>query len=428
MKKMKTISRPVTSRILLVAALATLLTGAWSQAQEPWAQGAIRPSIGGEGAVNRMRPLSEIPYNWMVGPARFRLIGQVSAEFNDNVNLAETGRESDVIIEPRILVDGVWQATKVNELRLTMGLGFKQYLNNNVENTSSVTIDPGSRLSFDIFVNDNIRINLHDAFFISTDPTERATLSNVADYGRFENTAGFDVTWDMNKVILNAGYDHFTYVSLTGDFDYLDRNAEMFHASGSYAVTDHTTAGLDVRTSYDYYSQDFQNDSTFISVGPFVETELTRFIKLRAAGGFQGGYFDRGGGNDDSSNLNGWFANLAVAHRLNSHCTETLSAGHESQLGLRTNYEQVDYARYALNLDVIRNVPINFYGFYEHVEDSDGTDPENLNRFGTGIHFGYQLSKKASLGLDYQFLLKDSNLASLSYTQDRVFLTFDYRF
>ena len=38
-------------------------------------------------------------------------------------------------------------------------------------------------------------------------------MSNVIEYGRFENTAGISVLWDLNKAVLTFGYDHYTFIS-----------------------------------------------------------------------------------------------------------------------------------------------------------------------------------------------------------------------
>ena len=87
----------------------------------------------------------------------------------------------------------------------------------------------GSQLAFDIFVGD-FRINFHDRLSLQQDPMAEIALSNVADYGRFENTVGVSVLWDLNKAVVTLGYDHYNYVSTDSDFDYLDRNAEELAA------------------------------------------------------------------------------------------------------------------------------------------------------------------------------------------------------
>jgi hypothetical protein len=70
----------------------------------------------------------------------------------------------------------------------------------------------------------DFRINIHDRMQLQQDPIQEGALSNVVNYGRFENTAGLSVLWDLNKLLLQVGYDHYNFVSTTNRFDYLNRN------------------------------------------------------------------------------------------------------------------------------------------------------------------------------------------------------------
>ena len=184
--------------------------------------------------------------------------------------------------------------TQLNTLKLDLGLGYSFYLDHSNANTNGVIISPGSQLAFDIFVQD-FRINIHDRFSLQQDPVAQLQLSNVVDYGRFENTAGVSVLWDLNKAVLTFGYDHYTYVSTTDTFSYLDRNAEELSFSAYFALTSTTGAGLETSAVYNYYDQNFLNDSVTYSVGPFVETQITNYLKLRASAGYQFINFDSGG-------------------------------------------------------------------------------------------------------------------------------------
>src|SRR5947207_11880429 len=56
------------------------------------AQDAIRPSLAGQAASEaRQQDVSRIPYNLMLGPARFRVGASVGVEYNDNVNYSDDG-------------------------------------------------------------------------------------------------------------------------------------------------------------------------------------------------------------------------------------------------------------------------------------------------------------------------------------------------
>src|SRR6202165_1460643 len=261
------------------------------------AQDAIRPSLAGEAAAEaRRQSIDKIPYNLQLGPMKFRFSATMGFEYNDNVNLAEdasatfltptgpvvvtTSPQSDFILSPQINIDTLWPVPQLNTLKLDLGVGYAIYLDHSSYNTTGVLISPGSQLAFDIFVSD-FRINLHDRFSLEQDPIAEVALSNVADYGRFQNTAGVSVLWDLNQAVVTVGYDHYLFLSTNSSFDYLDRQADI--VSGSIAFTPSSTMTVGVEGSFitTYYDKNILNDSRTYSAGGFLETQLTSYLKLR---------------------------------------------------------------------------------------------------------------------------------------------------
>lgn len=392
------------------------------------AQEAVRPSLAGEAAAEaRRQSIEQIPYNLLLGPVRFRFSVTTGIEYNDNINLAETNKQDDIIIRPQFNVNAIWPVTQLNTLRLDLGLGYSFYINHPNANTNGVVISPGSQLAFDIFVQD-FRINFHDRFSLQQDPVAQLQLSNVVDYGRFENTGGVSVLWDLNKAVLTFGYDHYTYVSTTSTFSYLDRNAEELTFSAYFALTSTTGAGLETSAVYNYYDQSVLNNSVTYSVGPFVETQLTNYLKLRASVGYQFINFDRGGSVGDLSDGNDYYANLLLSHRINAAITQTLAAGHESQLGVNSNFVVLNYVRHTANWNIINGILLATELFYEDGDDSGGLFSEHIQRYGGAATIGYQLTPHVTLGLRYQYTQKQSDQLGRDYKQNRVSFDGTYSF
>ena len=174
----------------------------------------MRPSLAGEAASEaRRQDIERIPYNLMLGPIRFRVGASVGVEYNDNINYADDGFEQeDVIIRPQVNFDAIWPITQLNTLRLDIGVSYAAYIDHSEANTNGLLIAPGSQIAFDIFVGD-FRINIHDRMSLQQDPIAELALSNVVDYGRFENYGGISLLWDLRTVLVTLGYDHYTYVS-----------------------------------------------------------------------------------------------------------------------------------------------------------------------------------------------------------------------
>jgi len=172
-------------------------------------------------------------------------------------------------------------------------------------------------------------------------------LSNVAKYGRFENTAGISVLWDLNKLLFQVGYDHYNFFSTTSAFDYLDRNSEIVYGSAAFIVTPTITIGAEGNAVFTRYDQTVLNDNKDYSVGGFIEAELTNNLKVRAAGGYQWIDFDNNFVTvpfgpfllivPDDKNTQDYYVNGLIAHRFNATISQTVSAGHENQLGVNSN-------------------------------------------------------------------------------------------
>jgi hypothetical protein len=424
------------------------------------AQDAIRPSLAGEAAAEaRRQSIDKIPYNLQVGPIKFRFSATMGIEYNDNINLAEDGSftfpspsgpitvtteaQDSIILHPQVNLNALWPITQLNTLKLDLGVGYSFYLDHSSYNTNSILISPGSQLAFDIFVGD-FRINLHDRFSVQQDPISEIALSNVADYGRFENSAGISVLWDLNQAVVTAGYDHYNFVALNDNFEYLDRNADIFSGSIGFTPSSTMTVGIEGSVVDTYYDQNILNDSWSYSGGLFLETQITSNLKIRVAGGYQSIDFDNTGVVNDAHDLNDYYANLILSHRLNSVFSHNLSIGHESQLGVNSNYVRLNYVRHTSNWNLFYHTLFTTELFYEDAEDSGGMGPlflpipgvpninpfvaEHVHRYGGALTLGYQVTPHVTLGFRYQYTQKDSDQPLRDYRQNRVSLDGTYSF
>ncbi len=406
------------------------------------AQDAIRPSLAGEAAAEaRRQSIDDIPYNLLVGPIRFRLSATAGFDYNDNINVADINRQEDFIFRPQVNLHSIWPITQLNTLRLDLGVGYAFYLDHSEYNTNGILLSPNSQLSFDIFVGD-FRINFHDRFSLEQDPIGEPGLSNVADYGRFQNTAGVSVLWDLNKAVVTFGYDHYNFIATNDDFAYLDRNADILLGSVSIAATSTTGVGAEGTVVWNRYDQAFLNDSDTYSFGGFIETQITGYLKLRLAGGYQMIDFDGtsfvvapfpgfGGGFvafADSPSLDDYYVNILLSHRVNAAFTHRLSAGHESQLGVNSNYIKLNFVRHTATWNIINRTLLATEFFYEDAEESGGFINENFHRYGGALSLGYQLTRNITLGARYQYTRKSSDVFLRDYIQNRVSLDGTYSF
>jgi hypothetical protein len=184
------------------------------------------------------------------------------------------------------------------------------------------------------------------------------------------------------------------------------------------------------------YKGDFQNDGTSFHGGAFVETQVTHSIRLQAAAGYQGLYFDTGGGNEDTSDLNGYYWNVSASHRLNRYISHALSVGHESTLGTNSNFVTTNYIRHHIQWDVVRRVALATDVYADFAEESGGVASQDFTSVGFVISAGYTLTEHSRLEAFYSYQFRnarggddrdDQNFAG-DYGQNRVGVNFVYAF
>ena len=424
-----------------------LAIGAAGNVRQSSAQELTRDSFAGpeteQAAVDANT--DESHYNLRVGPVRVLLDAQAGIEYIDNITYSERNRESDEVARFGLNLRALYALTRLNTIQFDIGVGFVRYIEHPDATNDNVYITPGSQLAFNIYAADIFRINFHDSFALLQDPVDQPDLSNVTDFGRFTNTAGVTVVTDLNTVVLTVGYDHFNYISLNSDYDYLNRSSESVLGSVVYKLAPRTFIGVEGNFAYTEYDQDVQNGSVGGSVGGYLDITFNPYIRLVARGGFQYASFDHGYEQfnqfssdgrafpvntrfgDDKELTDGYWS-VALNHRINAYLTESLSAGRENDLGLTSNYITENYVRYNIAWRASNTVTITGDGFYENDQESGGLFDEHLQRFGVTGTLGYQFTLKLSASLYYGYLRKDSDEADRSYYQNTAGINVDYRF
>lgn len=411
------------------------------------AQELMRDSLAGaDVAEARRTSVEEQNYNLKIGPVRFLASAYAGIEYNDNINYSEVNRIDDALVRFGINVEAIWNITRLNTLDVTLGVGFLRYINHPNATNTNVVIAPGSQVAFDIFIQNTYRLNIHDRFDLRQDPIDNPTLSGVSDFSRFTNTAGITLVADFNKVVVTAGYDHFNYLSLNDDYDYLDRSAEQFFGSVVFNIAPRTYLGIEGTAAITDYDRNFNNDSVGGTVGLFFDMTINPNLRFIARGGWQFANFDSATGapgrvvvpggviynfngtNGDNSDLNSFYANLTIENRLNAYVTQTLSLGRENALGLTSNYVEINYIRWNAQWRVLNNFSLGTGAFYEHDSESGGVVDETLDRYGFDLSLGYDITQHLSALFHYAYVNKDSDRAFRSYYQNRVGVDLNYRF
>jgi hypothetical protein len=400
-----------------------LVTGAMAPAQE-----ALRSSLAGDAAAEaQARQQMEMPYTIKTGDFRLLVTPSLGMEWNDNIALTSSGQQGDFILRPMLGLTASYPLTYRNVLRLNTAIGYDIYLEHS--QYSGPRILAGSELSFDTYVKD-FRINVHDRFQYTQDPAVEASVAATANYGGLDNFAGGSVTWDLEDVVLNLGYDHENFVSSSSQFSYADRASELLVSRAGFRFHPALTAGVEGSGSFTTYDQsEFLNNSTGYSAGLYGDWHPGHYTDVQLRGGYTEYFFEQTSQLLSAANQDAWYVGLTANQDITEAISYSISAGHELRLGVQADSVEVWYLRPTINWKFFKNVTFNTSFGYEHGQQTLITQPpssETYDWYWIGLGANYGLTKRLVLDLSYRLTERSSNAGSRGYAQNLVGLRLTY--
>jgi hypothetical protein len=410
-----------------------------------FAQQTLRPSLSAASNASRQQfPETGYDYNLQLGPAFLKLGASLGVEYNDNINLADsrnTGAaapQSDFIYRPELDLTTTWPVSKLNVVTFNLGLGLERHLNHPEADQTRVVISPGSQLSFDVYTGP-FRFNFHDQFSVQQNPTSQGSVSNTSQYGQISNTTGVSALCDLNKIIFQAGLD-YGIVRYTGSgYNSSDSNSTIFNVSAAIPYNAAITAGLQANYTHTVYTAPLQPVLDSYGGGPFLNLMVTKYTSLQASAGYEvldSNYANGApqtlasllGTSSSASTSAAPYYSFGIQSRLNRYLSHSLTVGRERQLGLATNYLDLEYVRYNFTWRVNSHLTLAPSFFYEHGNQAGLLNAEIFDRYGVQIAFSYQLTRHLSAGIHYSYIRKNSGLPFNGYVQNVIGIQLGYDF
>lgn len=377
-------------------------------------------------------------YNVKAGPVKMLFNASMGAQYNSNVNVSDQNPESDLILQPRVGVGVYWPISKLNKLRLNVQVGYDFYMQHPDLGGNVIIVDPSTEFIFNLFVNvPNLKITFFERPSVSVNPVDDATLSNAANYAMFFNTAGVDVTWDLNDVQLGIGYSNFFAYSIGNDadtFNYLNRMVNQLYGDASLLVLPYLRVGIEgsfANTTYFEGSNpgvNALNDSNGFTLGLFVEGKISQYVDYTSGVGWQIVDFDESNNPANTGNSSKPYFYLTLDNTLNKYYSHRITVGYESAPSSQANFVDLFYAQYGFNWMLIRDWSLGGTVYYQNGQSSGGPNAENFDRVGGSLSLNYQASKHWVFSIYCGLTGKTSNLSNGSYNQQIVGLNATYNF
>jgi len=388
-------------------------------------------------------------YNFALGNFRFGLAVGAGLEWNDNITLSENNRISDFVFRPVVNLEALWQLSDLNTLRFNIGLSYAKYFENSQYDTEGVLISPTSDLAFTFFLG-SVKFTLRDRISYQEDTYDVAPLSNTAVYGRWENQAGIEAEWAVNQSFnIALGYDHYNLWATDDEFALQDRAIDTVFIRPGVQLNPAIKVGLNASYSHINFDSSDRSDGYNLLAGPFIEWQVSEYTNLYLEGGYQALQYDGpsdynndainalGLSSDDAaavqdilqddSNSSSYYAKFEINNRPSEFFRHRLSFSRTAEVGFASNFYELYHVEYNADWKVVERLEIGPTLFYEHYNTS-GSESEEADRIGAAIGLRYHFSSSVTLGLDYRYIWKDSNLEGANYYQNLAFLSLYYKF
>jgi hypothetical protein len=389
-------------------------------------------------------------YNFAIGDVRFGVAAGIGIEWNDNIKLSENDRLSDFILRPILNLESRWQMSDLNTLRFSIGVSYAKYFDHTQYDTDGVLISPNSELALSFYLG-SVKFTVRDRFGYQEDAYDVPQLSNVAIYGRWENQAGFDMEWAINQAFtFTAGYDHYNlWTNGGGEFSLQDRAIDTVFLKPAFQVSPALKIGLNASYSWINFDDSSRSDGNNLLVGPFIEWQISEYTNLYLEGGYQSLQFNNGSDFNnsaidqlnlsksdaeavrnilrDNEDSNNYYVKFEINNRPSEFFRHRLLFSKTSEIGFASDFYDIYNVGYDAEWKAFEHCEIGPTVFYEHYTSS-GSLGEEADRVGASIGIRYHFSNSLTLGLDYRYIWKNSNLDGADYYQNLAFLSLYYKF
>ena len=368
-----------------------------------------------------------LPYNFKLGDFKTRLRPSLSLSYNDNINTSRYQPQTDFIITPMLQGEASYPLSRRNLLSLEAGLGYQEYLDHPELSTWQVT--SGSQLSLDAWVKD-VQFNVHERVSYMKDSALQGAVANTAGFGTLNNAAGLSAIWDLEDVLLSAGYDHLNVISGSGEFNAVDHATEQVFTRAGFQVHPKVITGVEASAAFTRYDRNVLNDNNRRRAGAYADFLPGRHFRFQPRFGYSFYQFQQTSRSVQTSDQGSWYAALSLSHQPSDTLTYSITTGHELSLGIQSDLLEIWYVRPNIALSLTPNLRVNLLSTYEHGKQGAGNISGNLQEsydlVAAGPGFSYALMKRLSVGASYRITLRGSQQSTRSYVQNLAMLTLTY--
>lgn len=361
-----------------------------------------------------------------LGPVQMSVGVGLDLTFTDNSRNTGINPESDLIITPNINFGLFYTISDSSRLSFGFGLGYEIYVDGTREDRLLLT--PNSELAYDFQAGQTL-ITLYDRFSYSSDAQDQGDIVNRSNYGGINNTVGARALYSPEPVYIEGGYSHFNFWSTQSDaFNNLTRASEQLFFRVGQIIAQSTRWGVETSGSYTHYDLPIRSDQYQLSVGPYVEWQITQAWTVSGRVGWSWTEFDQNGIVAAPDDISVPYLGLNVANQLTDNFSHSLSAVREVSIGVQAQIIQRFTFNYGFNWQITDLVGFGAGAYYEIGEQPGVRFTENYDYYGFNVGFPFAITDRFTTLVSYEYRDRVSNFADQNYDRNSVTLSLGYTF
>lgn len=379
-----------------------------------------------------------VHYNIPWGSGGFNFAAGLKFVYVDNVFLTYANPLNDFVLVPSCDITAFFPIGQSNTLALNVGIDFYHYFKNTELNTGAPLVNPGSEVAFNLQTGD-FTFRFSDQFSYQVSPVyengaQYYNLYNTGEFARFLNIGGVAMKWDLNQLVVTAGFHNEALFSTESTYDYVDHVSELFDAGVMLNLTPTLTAGLETAGSLNNFVNNSYYNTWRARGGPGLQLNLSQFIRARMGGGYERIQYDSSSA--DAYGLtyeNTYYAYASIEQQINRFLSHTLRGWHDNQLGFNAANLEGTHVLYSLTWKPNPRLTLSGIAAYNWYVESFGSNTANLydetyTFFSPGVQVSYQFDPHWLATLRWDYRNKDSDIQIDGYVQNLASIQFVYQF
>ncbi len=383
-----------------------------------------------------------------LGPVDFSFSSYTTVNYDTNINSSPDDPITDMYITAGFNLGINWVATRRNQLQLSLGMNFTQYLENTEYNDNGILLAPYTGLDYRIYFSDFV-LTLYDYPSITNNGGQQSpAITNSVNFRQLSNSAGFSLLWHPNQLLFLTGFERSDVMSLSNqEFNSQNSVGYSWYGTASYDITPTTSTGIRLQASNTQYTQEILNNAFTTQSGIFLATTLTEFTSLYLEVGIQtGAYSDTGRQTDQlefqqtngaNTNVEGTLGGsdyaqpyflFAISNRLTRYLTHTIGLSRLASGSSVSDYEETNSASYQLQYRLNRLTNVGVMVNYEFGTISGTTDPAPFTNLTGGLDFTFAVRENTSVGVGWNYYQNSASELNADYSRQIFTLSISHQF